>query len=68
MPKHDEWTKSLPDGRIVKFTYDEVADVCACTLEIDEYFKSSRTNLHGPLNREQVEALFHRQTHRLRDS
>jgi hypothetical protein len=57
---HDEWTKSLSDGKIVKYIYDEVAEVCSASIEIGQHFKSSRTNLPVPLTREQVEALFQR--------
>jgi hypothetical protein len=54
---HDEWTKNLPDGRVAKYIYDEVAEVCAATIEIGEYSKS-RSSMKGPLTREQVEELF----------
>jgi hypothetical protein len=54
---HDEWTKTLPDGRVAKYIYDEIAGVCSASLEIGEYSKS-RSSLRGPLTREQVEELF----------
>lgn len=54
---HDEWTKSLPDGRVAKFIYDEVAEVCSATVEVGEFSKS-RSSLKGPLTREEVEELF----------
>lgn len=61
MPDHDEWTKRLPDGTVAKFVYDEVAGVCSVMLEIGAYFRSIRTNVRGPLTRDQVEALFVRE-------
>ena len=54
---HDEWTKSLPAGRVAKYIYDEIAEVCSARIEIGDYSKS-RSNLPGPLTREQVEELF----------
>jgi hypothetical protein len=54
---HDEWTKTLPDGRVVKYIYDEIVEVCSASIEIGEYSKS-QSNLKGPLTREQVEELF----------
>jgi hypothetical protein len=33
MPKHDEWTKSLSGGKIVQYTYDEVAEICSASIE-----------------------------------
>lgn len=54
---HDEWTKSLPDGRVAKYIYDEIVEVCSATIEIGDYSRS-RCNLKGPLTREQVEELF----------
>ena len=54
---HDEWTKSLPDGRVAKYIYDEIAEVCSARLEVGEYSRS-HSNLKGPLTREQVEELF----------
>jgi hypothetical protein len=54
---HDEWTKSLQDGRIAKYIYDEIAEVCSASIQIGEYSKSY-TNLTGPLTREEVEELF----------
>jgi hypothetical protein len=53
---HDEWTKSLPDGRVAKYIYDEIAEVCSASIEIGEYSKSY-SSLAGPLTREQVEEL-----------
>jgi len=61
MPEHDEWTKNLSNGRIVKYIYDEIGGVCSASIEIGEHFKSSRTNMRGPLTREQIEALFFRE-------
>jgi hypothetical protein len=61
---HDEWTKRLPDGRVAKYIYDEVAEVCSASVEIGEYSKS-RSNLTGPLTREQVEELFVHEVQRL---
>jgi hypothetical protein len=60
---HDEWTKSLADGRVAKYVYDEVAGVCSVSIVIGEYVKS-HSNLEGPLTREQVEALFDREIRR----
>ena len=57
---HDEWTKTLPNGMVAKYIYDEVAGVCSATVEVGEYSKS-RSNLLGSLTREQVEELFVRQ-------
>jgi hypothetical protein len=54
---HDEWTKSLPDGRVAKYIYDEIVEVCSASIEIGDYSRS-RSNLKGPLTREQVEELF----------
>lgn len=54
---HDEWTKHLPDGRVAKYIYDEIAGVCSATIQIDEYSKN-RSSLNGPLTREEVEQLF----------
>ena len=54
---HDEWTKSLPNGKVAKYIYDEIADVCSARIEIGEYSKS-RSSLKGPLTGEQVEELF----------
>jgi hypothetical protein len=54
---HDEWTKSLPDGRVAKYIYDEIAQVCSASIEIGGYAKSY-SSLKGPLTREQVEELF----------
>jgi hypothetical protein len=54
---HDEWTKHLPDGRVAKYIYDEIAGICSATIHIDEYSKS-RSSLNGPLTREEVEKLF----------
>jgi hypothetical protein len=63
MPEHDEWTKSLSDGSIVQYTYDEIAEICSASIEfVGRDFKSSCTNIRGPLTREQVEALFFRET------
>jgi len=63
MPEHDEWTKRLSDGRIVRYTYDEIVEICSASIEfVGRGFKSSRTNIRGPLTREQVEALFVRET------
>jgi hypothetical protein len=61
---HDEWTKSLPDGRVAKYIYDEIAEVCSATVQIGEYSKS-RSSLKGPLTREQVEELFVHEVQRL---
>ena len=61
---HDEWTKSLPDGRVAKYIYDEVAGVCSASLEIGDYAKS-RSSLIGPLTREEVEELFIHEVGRL---
>ena len=54
---HDEWTKTLADGRVAKYIYDEIAQVCSASIEIGEYAKSY-SSLAGPLTREQVEELF----------
>jgi hypothetical protein len=54
---HDEWIKSLPDGSVAKYIYDEIAEVCSASVEIREYSKSY-SSLAGPLTREQVEELF----------
>lgn len=54
---HDEWTKSLQDGTVAKYIYDEIANVCSASIQIGEYSKSY-SNLTGPLTREQVEELF----------
>jgi hypothetical protein len=54
---HDEWTKTLPDGRVAKYIYDEIVEVCSATIQIGDYSRS-RSNLKGPLTREQVEELF----------
>jgi len=61
---HDEWTKTLPDGKIGKYIYDEIAEVCSASVAIGEYSKS-RSNLAGPLTREQVEELFVHEVQRL---
>jgi hypothetical protein len=61
---HDEWTKSLPDGRVAKYVYDEIAEVCSATIQIGGYLKS-RSSLPGPLTREQVEQLFVHDVRRL---
>ena len=61
MPEHAEWTKSLSNGRAVMYCYDEINGISSASIEIGKYFKSSRTNLPGPLTREQVEALFLRE-------
>jgi hypothetical protein len=37
---HDEWIKSLPDGRVAKYIYDEVAEVCSASIGIGEYSKN----------------------------
>jgi hypothetical protein len=44
---HDEWTKSLPDGRVAKYIYDEIVEVCSASIRIGEYSKSY-SNLKGP--------------------
>jgi hypothetical protein len=63
MPEHDEWTKSLPGGRIVQYIHDEIGEICSASIEfVGQDFKSSCTNIRGPLTREQVEALFFRET------
>jgi hypothetical protein len=63
MPEHDQWTKSLSDGSIVQYTYDEIAELCSASIEfVGQDFKSSCTNIRGPLTREQVEAPFFRET------
>ena len=54
---HDEWLKTLPDGRVAKYIYDEIAEVCSASIEIGEFSKS-RSSLKGPLTRDEVEALF----------
>jgi hypothetical protein len=54
---HDEWTKTLPDGRVAKYIYDEIVEVCSASIKIGEYSKN-HSNLKGPLTREQVEELF----------
>jgi hypothetical protein len=54
---HDEWIKSLQHGRVAKYIYDEIAEVCSASIEIGEYSKSY-SSLAGPLTREQVEELF----------
>jgi hypothetical protein len=54
---HDEWTKSLPDGRVAKFVYDEIVEVCSASIKIGQFVRS-RSSLKGPLTREEVEALF----------
>jgi len=61
MREHDEWTKILSDGRTVKYTYNGVADEWSASIEIGQYFKSSRTNVGRSLTRDRVEALFHRE-------
>ncbi len=62
MPEHDEWTKRLSDGTIVQYNYDEIIESCSASIEfVGQDFKSSRTNIRGPLTREQVEALFFRE-------
>ena len=63
MPEHDEWKKRLQDGRTVRYIYDEIAGVCSASIEfVGQGFKSTRTNVHGPLTRQQVEAIFFRET------
>jgi hypothetical protein len=62
MPEHDEWTKQLADGRTVRYVYDEIARVWSASIEfVGRGFKSTRTNVRGPLTREQVEGLFFRE-------
>jgi hypothetical protein len=60
---HEEWIKTLKDGRKVKFIYQELPDDGAfitAQLERNEVVYSVvLTNARNPLNREAVESHFH---------
>ncbi len=58
MSAHSEWTKTLPNGKRAKFIYDEVAGVCSIVVYVDGSRVLSRSDLPGPLTREEVELLF----------
>ena len=61
---HDEWMKTLADGKVAKYVYDEVAEVCSAGIKIGA-FSRSRSSLKGPLTRDEVEALFANEVRRL---
>ena len=58
----DEWTKLLPDERLVKFTFQELVNAGAfVTAQVAGnlvVYSIVLTNLKNPLNREEVESHF----------
>jgi hypothetical protein len=58
----DEWIKPLPDGRLVKFTYQEfMEDTAFITAQIagnEVVYSVIMTKVKKPLSREEVESHF----------
>lgn len=57
MSAHDEWSKTLANGKNAKYIYDEIVGVCSIVVEVDGVRVFSRADLPGPMTREEVEAL-----------
>jgi hypothetical protein len=58
---NDEWTRTLADGRRVKFTNQELADWVFITAQIEGnkvVYSVVLTNAESPLNRGEVEGHF----------
>jgi hypothetical protein len=62
MPDDEEWIKALPDGRKVKFVYQELAeDGAFITAQIagnEVVYSILVTKARNPLSREDVESRF----------
>jgi hypothetical protein len=62
MPDDEEWIKALPDGRKVKFVYQELAeDGAFITAQIagnEVVYSVLLTKARNPLSREDVESHF----------
>lgn len=60
--QYRDWIKTLADGRMVKFAYQEVAEGSAfLTAQVagsEVVYSVILTNVRNPLNREEVESHF----------
>jgi hypothetical protein len=57
--KRDEWTLSLPDGRTVKYSYEDLRGICSASAEFgNKSLTKIVPTLAGPTIRQQVQELF----------
>ena len=57
--QRDEWTIELPDGRTVKYTYEDLSGICSTSAEFGtKYITKIVPTLAGPTIRQQVQELF----------
>lgn len=60
--RYESWTTTSPDGKIVRFAYQELSDgVAGISAKTDGRFVMIlQRNMRAPLTRKQVEAVFER--------